>query len=115
MCLDWNVASRTWIISVNIRLNERILYANEFPAWNIPPFCFPISAPLALSGCLQVHSLGHHNFNTLHACGNVTLNVITFNLINWPLGCVDVGTSGIQMVEPDHDVYKAIVESNSGN
>ncbi|XP_061391203.1 endothelin-converting enzyme 1-like [Musca vetustissima] len=114
LCLDWLVTSRTWMVQVNLRLNDRALYTNEFPAWQIPPFCFPISPQLFLTGCLQVHSLGHHNFNTLHACGNVTINVITFNLINWPIGCVDVGSSGVQLVEPNHDVFKVIEENSPG-
>lgn len=93
-----------------MHINEKTLYTNKFSAWNIPPLCIPIYPPLTITGCLQVHSIGHHQFNTLHACGNLTINIMTFNLINLPVGCLDIGTGGIQLVEPNHDVVNSIME-----
>lgn len=103
MCADWLVFSESWNIRANVRLNNNVLYTNTFSAWRIPPFCVPIWPAIALTGCLQIHSVGQHELNTLHACGNVTINFISFNMFNWSVGCMDVGTGGIQLVEPNHE------------
>ncbi|XP_059219164.1 uncharacterized protein LOC106093191 isoform X2 [Stomoxys calcitrans] len=107
LCANWLVFSKTWDIRTNVRLNENVLYTNTFSAFNMPPFCIPIWPALALSGCFQIHSIGQHELNTLHACGNVTMNFITFNIFNWSMGCMDIGTGGIQAVEPNHEVVNS--------
>ncbi|XP_059219163.1 uncharacterized protein LOC106093191 isoform X1 [Stomoxys calcitrans] len=107
VCANWLVFSKTWDIRTNVRLNENVLYTNTFSAFNMPPFCIPIWPALALSGCFQIHSIGQHELNTLHACGNVTMNFITFNIFNWSMGCMDIGTGGIQAVEPNHEVVNS--------
>uniref|UniRef100_A0A1A9W2T4 DUF4773 domain-containing protein n=1 Tax=Glossina brevipalpis TaxID=37001 RepID=A0A1A9W2T4_9MUSC len=104
LCADWTISTKSWDIRANVRLNEKTLYTNNFSAWNIPPFCAPIWPALALTGCLQIHSIGHHDYNTLHGCANVTLNFISFKLIDWPIGCMDIGVDGIQIVDPDHNI-----------
>ncbi|KAM7359437.1 uncharacterized protein ACRADG_012659 [Cochliomyia hominivorax] len=104
LCADWTVFSNSWNIQANVRLNDNVLYTNTFSAWNIPPFCVPIWPAIALTGCIQIHSIAQHEFNTLHGCANVTINFITFKLINFQVGCMDIGTGGIQIVEPDHQV-----------
>ncbi|XP_065364957.1 uncharacterized protein LOC135958016 [Calliphora vicina] len=104
LCADWTVFSNSWDIQANVRLNENVLYTNTFSAWNIPPFCVPIWPAIALTGCIQMHSITQHEFNTLHGCANLTINFIAFNLVNMQMGCMDVGAGGIQFVEPDHQV-----------
>ncbi|KNC32146.1 hypothetical protein FF38_03502 [Lucilia cuprina] len=104
LCADWTVFSNSWDIQANVRLNENVLYTNTFSAWNVPPFCVPIWPAIALTGCVQLHSITQHEFNTLHGCANLTINFIAFNLINFQMGCMDVGTGGIQFVDPNHDI-----------
>lgn len=102
VCADWTIFSNSWDIQANVRLNDNVLYTNTFSAWNIPPFCVPIWPAIALTGCIQMHSIAQHEYNTLHGCANMTINFITFKLINFQVGCMDIGTGGIQIVDPDH-------------
>lgn len=107
VCADWTVFSNSWDIKANVRLNDNVLYTNTFSAWSIPPFCVPIWPAIALTGCLQIHSIAQHDYNTLHGCANVTINFIAFNLVNWQMGCMDMGAAGIQFVEPNHEIVMA--------
>uniref|UniRef100_A0A1A9V5Z2 DUF4773 domain-containing protein n=1 Tax=Glossina austeni TaxID=7395 RepID=A0A1A9V5Z2_GLOAU len=102
ICADWIISTKSWDIRASVRLNGNTLYTNTFFAANIPAFCVPIWPGLAITGCLQIHSIDHHDYNTLHGCANATLNFISLKLIDWPIGCMDIGVDGLQLVDADH-------------